>query len=183
MGVATRPGVGPRGPVVALRVRALVWHDHGRNRGWYGPRMVVAHRICRGNFVERCQVDQLDTPAGEKGSGSTKSASGRSRTKVAKAALISRLVLALMTWICSPIAGSTSLNVAAVVVALTGLTSTATRVAAGTSSRRSSNRFAVSSALKTLTPVRLPPGRERLATRSSLTGSSATTKTMGIIVV
>src|SRR5215831_12718083 len=69
MGVATRPGVGPRGPVVALRVRALVWHDHGRNRGWYGPRMVVAHRICRGNFVERCQVDQVDTPAGEKGVG------------------------------------------------------------------------------------------------------------------
>ena len=32
----------------------------------------------------------------------TKTASGRSRTKVAKAALISWLVLALRTWICSP---------------------------------------------------------------------------------
>src|SRR5436190_6723232 len=28
---------------------------------------IVTRRICRGNFMERCQVDQLDTPAGEKG--------------------------------------------------------------------------------------------------------------------
>src|SRR5262245_13066734 len=44
----------------------------------------------------------------------TKSASGRSRTKVAKAASISRPVLALKTWICSPMAraaSSTSRNV------------------------------------------------------------------------
>ena len=50
----------------------------------------------------------------KKGSLPTKSASGRSRTKVAKAASISRLVLALRTWICSPMAraaASTSLNV------------------------------------------------------------------------
>ena len=32
-------------------------------------------------------------------------------------------------------------------------------------------------------PVRLPPGRARLATRPSLTGSSLTVKTMGIVVV
>ena len=64
----------------------------------------------------------------------TKSASGRSRTKVAKAASISRLVLALRTWICSPMAraaDSTSLNVVSVLAALAGLTSTATRVARG----------------------------------------------------
>ena len=67
--------------------------------------------------------------------------------------------------------------------ALAGLTSTATRVAAGTSSRRSSSRFATNSAVKKLMPVRLPPGRARLATRPSLTGSSATPKTMGIVVV
>ena len=69
------------------------------------------------------------------------------------------------------------------IVALAGLTSTATRVAAGTSSRRSSSRFATNSSLKKLMPVRLPPGRARLATRPSLTGSSATVKTMGIVVV
>jgi ABC transporter substrate binding protein len=40
----------------------------------------------------------------KKGSGLTKSASARSRTDVAKAASISRLVLALRTWICSPMA-------------------------------------------------------------------------------
>ena len=37
--------------------------------------------------------------------------------------------------------------------------------------------------LKTLIPVRLPPGRARLATRPSLTGSSLTEKTIGIVAV
>jgi hypothetical protein len=41
-------------------------------------------------------------------------------------------------------------------------------------SRRSSSRFAANSTLKKLTPVRLLPGRARLATRPSLTGSSET---------
>src|SRR5262249_11340743 len=62
-------------------------------------------------------------------------------------------------------------------------TSTATRVAAGTSSRRSSSRFAANSPLIKLIPVRLPPGRARLATRPGPTGSSLETKTMGIVVV
>ena len=66
---------------------------------------------------------------------------------------------------------------------MAGLMSTATRVAAGTSSRRSSSRFAANSPTKKLIPVRLPPGRARLATRPSLTGSSETAKTMGIVVV
>src|SRR5262249_24422945 len=70
-----------------------------------------------------------------------------------------------------------------VFVAMVGLTSTATRAAPVTTSRRSSSRFAVNSALKKLIPVRLPPGRLRLATRPSLTGSSPTAKTMGIVVV
>ena len=34
-----------------------------------------------------------------------------------------------------------------------------------------------------MTPVRLPPGRARLATRPSLTGSSVTLNTIGIVVV
>ena len=100
--------------------------------------------------------------------------------------MISLLVPALRTWICSPMAraaGSMSLNVVSANAGSAGLTSTATRVAAGTSSRRSSSRFATNSALKKLIPVRLPPGRPRLATRPSLTGSSETMKTMGIVVV
>ncbi len=64
-----------------------------------------------------------------------------------------------------------------------GLTSTATRLAAGTSSRKISSRLAVISPLNRLSPVRLPPGRARLATRPSLTGSSPTRKTIGIAVV
>src|SRR6516165_1620471 len=119
-------------------------------------------------------------------SGPTKSASGRSRTNVAKAELISLLVPALRTWICSPMARAadcTSRNVGSLLAAFAGLTSTATRVVAGTSSCRSSNRFAINSALKILIPVALPPGRARLATRPTLTGSSVATKTTGIVFV
>jgi hypothetical protein len=45
------------------------------------------------------------------------------------------------------------------------------------------SRFAATSAVKKLMPVALPPGRARLATRPSLTGSSLTPKTMGTVVV
>ena len=70
-----------------------------------------------------------------------------------------------------------------VFAALAGLTSTAIRAAVGTSSRRSSSRFATSSVPTKLIPVRLPPGRARLVTRPSPTGSSLTIKTIGIVVV
>src|SRR5262249_39806920 len=122
----------------------------------------------------------------KKGSLPTKRASGLSLTNVAKVALSSLMVLALRTWICRPIvraAAPTSLTVVSVYSASAGLIITATRVAAGTSSRRSSSRFAVTSVLKKLIPVRLPSGRARLATRPSLTGSGPTTKTTGIDVV
>ena len=75
-------------------------------------------------------------------------------------------------------AASTSLSVESA-SALAGLTSTAIRAAAGISSRRSSSRLAANSAPKKLTPVRLPLGRARLATRPSLTGSSPATKSDG----
>src|SRR5262249_14859995 len=58
---------------------------------------------------------------------------------------------------------SASRNVVSVIVTSAGLTSTAIRVAPGTSWRRSSNRFAANSVAKKLIPVRLPPGRARLA--------------------
>src|SRR4051794_20729367 len=67
-------------------------------------------------------------------------------------------------------AGSKSRKVFSALVPV-GLTRTATRLAAGTSSRKGSRRFATSSELKKLMPVRLPPGCERLATRPNLTGS------------
>jgi hypothetical protein len=79
-------------------------------------------------------------------------------------------------------APSTSFTVDSAVVALAGLTRTATRVAPGIS-RSSPSRFAVSSAMKKLIPVALPPGWARLATRPSLTGSSPTPKTIGIVEV
>src|SRR5438128_7482533 len=45
------------------------------------------------------------------------------------------------------------------------------------------SRFAVSSTLRDLTPVALPPGRLRLATRPSATGSEPVPKTIGMLEV
>ena len=69
------------------------------------------------------------------------------------------------------------------VPAKVGLTSRASTVALGTSSRSNSSRFPSNAVLNWLTPVTLPPGRLRLATRPSLTGSCHRTKTIGIVVV
>ncbi len=136
--------------------------------------------------MARRQVGQLDTPSGEEGAGADEEGVGPLAHKRREGRIDLAAGAGVEDLICSPrarAAGSTSLNVVSVIVGLAGLTSTATRVAAGTSSRRSSSRFAANSPSKKLIPVRLPPGRARLATRPSLTGSSADTKTMGIVVV
>src|SRR5215472_11462437 len=64
-----------------------------------------------------------------------------------------------------------------------GFTSALTTAGWGTNSCSNPNRFASRSLEKKLTPVTLPPGRARLATRPSLTGSVPLPKTMGIVVV
>ena len=64
-----------------------------------------------------------------------------------------------------------------------GFTSMAIVVALGTSWRSSSSRFAPNTPPKKLTPVTLPPGRLRLATRPCLTGSPPVAKTIGTVVV
>src|SRR6516165_1542091 len=56
-------------------------------------------------------------------------------------------------------------------------------VALGTIWCSSSSRFAANTLLRKLTPVTLPPGRLRLATRPSLTGSPPVTKTIGTVEV
>ena len=136
--------------------------------------------------MARRQVDQLDAPADEKGVGADEEGVGplahkscEGRIDLAAGAGVEDLDL-------QPHGARSRFHVSQCglgIVALAGLTSTATRAAPGTSSRRSSSRFAANSHVKKLIPVRLPPGRARLATRPSLTGSSATRKTMGIVVV
>ena len=66
---------------------------------------------------------------------------------------------------------------------LLGLTNSASTASFGTASLTSSSRLAPSTFMKLLMPVTLPPGRLRLATRPALTGSSPTTKTIGIVPV
>src|SRR5215467_321907 len=66
---------------------------------------------------------------------------------------------------------------------LSGFTRKAIMVAAGTSSRNSSRRFATSRDVNRLTPVILPPGRLTLATNPTSTGSLPIMKTIGIVAV
>jgi len=110
----------------------------------------------------------------------------RNWARVAKATSRSRSVLALST--CSSIP---SVRAAARIVfvvgsamgGLAGLTRTASAVAEGTSSCRSWSCFDPTSTPRVVTPVTLPPGRGRLATSPSLTGSTPVAKTIGIVVV
>src|SRR5215813_9336981 len=66
---------------------------------------------------------------------------------------------------------------------LVGLTRTANTEVVGNSSCTSSSRFGPISSTNEATPVRLPPGRFRLATNPSATGSAPVTKTIGIVLV
>src|SRR5262249_9068837 len=66
---------------------------------------------------------------------------------------------------------------------LVGLMSSAMMVAIGTRSCSSASRFGPTSTPKLDTPVRLPPGRLRLATSPAWTASAATLKTIGIVEV
>src|SRR5262245_60485569 len=64
-----------------------------------------------------------------------------------------------------------------------GLTITAIRVAAGTSSRTNSRCFAPSSTLNQITPVTFPSGWLKLLTSPARTGSAPLVNTIGIVVV
>ena len=55
--------------------------------------------------------------------------------------------------------------------------------AVGNSSCSTCNSFGANPAFNWVTPVTLPPGRLRLATRPSWTGSEPSSKTMGMAVV
>src|SRR6516165_7140553 len=122
---------------------------------------------CHGNRVARRHGGQLNPPAVEKSAGAHEEGIGPLAHKRSKCAIDLAAVGSVEDLDLQP----------------EGTISTATRAALGTSSRSSSSRFATNSELKKLIPVRLPPGRARLATRPNLTGSSAAAKTMGIVVV
>ena len=84
---------------------------------------------------------------------------------------MSRSLLAIRTTSCMPDRARRRLHVSqlASVIRTVRIDEHANRRrAAGTSSRRSSSRFGSSSPAKRVTPVTLPPGRLRLATRPSL---------------
>src|SRR5215468_5996830 len=114
---------------------------------------------------------------------STQTAATRCWTSAAKAGSNSRSLLALAMCNSSPsvrAAASTSF-ICGSAVGRPGLNRPPITRACGISSRSNSSRFATTSTMKSITLVILPPGRLRLATRPSRTGSDPTTKTIGIV--
>src|SRR5215472_16579119 len=105
-------------------------------------------------------------------------------TRAAKRGSNSFSVLALKTWSCTPLAPAAACVCCTVgsALGLLGFTSRPITLAGGTSSDISSSRFGVSSNVRLLIPVRLPPGRARLVTRPRSTGA-ALEKTIGIVTV
>src|SRR5215469_2978901 len=102
-----------------------------------------------------------------------------------KAASISAAVLALKKISSSPRSPLALLSASEVTLlaGTSGLIRTAKRLALGSSSCMSARRLASISLAKKLNPVALPPGRARLATKPSATGSSPTANIIGIVVV
>jgi hypothetical protein len=104
---------------------------------------------------------------------------------MAKAISISRSVLARAITKCLPMARApVSISfVSEAAFGLFGLTNRPMTVALGTSSLINSIRLGASRLARMVTPVTLPPGRLRLATRPIFTGSVPAVNTIGIVVV
>src|SRR6516165_6444629 len=94
-------------------------------------------------------------------------------------------VAAFTIIICCPMVRAAACSVLDWVSALglVELASTTIMLAVGTIVWSSSSRFETTSTFNVTAPVTLPPGRLRLATRPSSTGSLLVVKTMGIVVV
>ena len=124
--------------------------------------------------MARRQRDQWLAPAGEERIGPRRRAHRRAvRASVAKAGSRSRSVRALSTMMSCPMlrAAACSVPCCGHSVAVARIdAATATRGVAGDHSRSSPNRLR-QARRNTVTPVRLPPGRLRLATRPRATGS------------
>ena len=134
--------------------------------------------------MARGQRDEPFAPGGEERAGTDKQRTGPALRERRKGGVDLAVVLASRMMSCSPrvsAAACTSFAPPRYLDCL-GFTSTAIADALGTSSRSSSRRFCPNPASK-VTPVTLPPGRLRLATRPCLTGSLPVTKTIGIVVV
>ena len=94
-------------------------------------------------------------------------------------------LLACKTWSSSPSlrAASCASLVFGSAFGLVGFTSAPMTAALGTASCSICSLIATVVVERKLTPVILPPGRLRLATRPMLTGSAPILKTIGIVVV
>jgi hypothetical protein len=126
---------------------------------------------------------RYDPLIGEKSTGCTSSALARMRCSVSNATSISGSLLACTISIFSPsfsAASSTSRTFHSL-IGLRGLTRKPINVAAGTESRKSPTCLAAIPPNSEVTPVALPPGRFKLATRLLATGSSPVKKTTGIL--
>src|SRR5262249_8001253 len=147
---------------------------------------VIAHRVDRREPVECCQLGQLDPSTVQERGDPDEDGIGALATNSFEGGIDLRTAVGVEDLDLQPNGASRRLHLfhlGLLIATSAGLTSRAMRAARGTSSPQHSSRFAANSTLKILIPVMLLPGRARLATRSSRTGSTPTRKRMGIVVV
>jgi hypothetical protein len=127
----------------------------------------------------------LHAAAGEECVGSDEEGIGALARKGGKGRIDLADRLALRIWICSPMVGRLPARPATWPrrSSIGRIDEHGNTNGLGHQSCRSRSRLAVTSWRKKLMPVALPPGRARLATRPSWTGSSPTPKTIGIVAV
>src|SRR5262249_21386511 len=146
---------------------------------------IVTHRICGGDRVARCQRSKLDAPGLEErirvDEESVSLLAHKSRESLIDLAAGAGFENPAL----QPHGAGSGIN-----VSQCGLGIARARIdehdnmgGIGHQLTQQSQPLCVNSTVKKLIPVRLPPGRARLVTRPSLTGSSGTPKTMGIVVV
>src|SRR5262245_42103021 len=166
------------GEAVSVRnVRSVTQQTSGRGE--------PASLVDRWHRVAESQRGKLFPPTVKKRSGPSTSPLARNWISFAKTPSNSRSVLAFKTWSSSPKLGAAaciSFVLVSAIVGLAGLTSRAMTLAVGTNSCSNCSRFGAIATFVLVTPVTLPPGRLRLATSPSRTGSEAISKTIGMVV-
>src|SRR5262249_15028163 len=146
-------------------------------------RLAKVHEHCSGTIRARFLPSEAE-PLLAAPASSWRTTCQRNCIRLAKTCSKSPSLLAFSTWRLRPSVRAAACEARATgpaTVGWAGLMRSPTPLAAGTSSRTSSSRFGAISKFKLVTPVMLPPGRFRLATRPSWIGSPAVSKTTGTV--
>src|SRR5262249_24318482 len=143
-------------------------------------------RVGRGDLVERRQVDQLDAPAGEKGVIANEQAVGPLAHESCKGRFDLRTGAGFENLDLQTHGESRRFHVSQrrlYIRSICWIDKDGNASGSGHKFAKQSQSFCGQLANEKVNACQVPPGRPRLDTRPSLTGSSPTMKTMGVVAV